>query len=140
MKIKAKDLIGPALDWVVALCEGKDIEFECPSDPWSTVDGIADQPLHRYTPSTDWSQGGPIIERDGIQLFVNRIIGTTESGIELDERDGWKAYRTGRYWQTQPAFFGSTPLIAAMRCYCCATLGDEFDIPQELQPCQQPNL
>lgn len=35
---------------------------------------------------------------------------------------------------------GPTPLVAAMRCYCCATLGDEVDIPQELRPCQQPNL
>ena len=28
--------------------------------------------------------------------------------------------------------YGPTPLIAAMRCYCCAKLGDEVDIPDEL--------
>ena len=138
MKIKAKDLIGPALDWAVAKCE---VAARGVHPGYLEIETFLLN--HRggdFCYSTDWSQGGPIIEREGIQLFVNRIIGTTESGIEVDERDGWTAYRTGRYWQAQPAFFGSTPLIAAMRCYCCATLGDEVDIPQELQPCQQPNL
>ena len=31
------------------------------------------------------------------------------------------------------AAYGSTPLIAAMRCYCRAKLGDELEIPEELK-------
>ena len=123
MKIKTADLIGPALDWAVAKC------LQPGYEEWRLIRWIE----QGFAPTANWSQGGPIIEREGIQLFVNRIIGTTESGIEVDERDGWTAYRTGRYWQAQPAFFGSTPLIAAMRCYVASKLGDEVEIPEELE-------
>ena len=27
---------------------------------------------------------------------------------------------------------GPTPLIAAMRCFCCSKLGDEVEVPDEL--------
>jgi len=46
MKIKTKDAIGIQLDWLVAKC-GK-------------------RSYYHYTPSTNWKQGGPIIEREGI--------------------------------------------------------------------------
>ena len=68
-----------------------------------------------FTPSPDWAQGGLIIEREG---------------LTLTHQDIWVA-------QTDDDLFayGPTPLIAAMRCYCCAKLGDEIEIPEEL--CQQ---
>jgi len=55
--MKTSELTGAALDWAVQQCEGarKDIDFV-----WWTDD--------HYTPSTNWEQGGPIIERDGIGL------------------------------------------------------------------------
>jgi hypothetical protein len=63
-----------------------------------------------YTPSTDWAQGGPIIEREMI---------TVE----------W----TGEDWRTciwcDEKFLGPTPLIAAMRAYVASKLGDEVEIP-----------
>ena len=54
--MKTNELTGAALDWAVAKCEG--IYFEDFED------------FERYAPeySTDWSQGGPIIEREGISL------------------------------------------------------------------------
>lgn len=78
--------------------------------------------LDGYSPTTDWAQGGPIIEAEGIYY---EPLGTEF----LAHKDG-----------TDVEAVGPTPLIAAMRCYCCAKLGDEIDIPEELQPCQQPNL
>jgi hypothetical protein len=33
----------------------------------------------------------------------------------------------GEFFQTGP-----TPLIAAMRCYCCSKLGDEVEVPEEV--------
>lgn len=60
MKIKTSDLIGPALDWAVAKCEYDDlaaanIQWPQYAKHYPTI-----------SPSTIWAQGGPIIEREGI--------------------------------------------------------------------------
>ena len=115
MKIKTSELSDEKLDWAVAKCNGKGIEFDDPRDPWLVVDGIADQPLHSYTPSTDWSQGGPIIEREKLNL-------------DVDNSSSWLSYTPKAKHQQ----FGPTPLIAAMRCYVASKLGDEIKIPEEL--------
>lgn len=74
-------------------------------------------PEWRY--STEWSQSGPIIEREWINFY------------EHDPRfypGLWRAWHRS----TGASGSGSTPLIAAMRCYVTSKLGDEVDIPQEL--------
>jgi hypothetical protein len=124
LKIKTSELQGAALDWAVAKCEGKGIEFDDPADPWLTRDGISDQPLHSYTPSTDWAQGGPFIERREIGIRRNMPCSK------------------GREWEAIPSItakgaggkfgYGPTPLVAAMRCYVASHLGNEVDIPEEL--------
>ena len=120
MKIKTSELKDRALDYVVAKCKGKGIEFDDPRDPWLVVDGIADQPLHSYTPSTDWSQGGPIVERERISV------------VDVDGYDFWKADKLNK--EAIPVIsYGPTPLIAAMRCYVASKLGDEVEIPEELK-------
>ena len=76
--MKTSKLQGAALDWAVAKCEdkqGKGLDWVPPA----------------Y--STDWAQGGAIIERERIP----------------------------------------TPLIAALRCYVASKLGDEVEIPKELE-------
>jgi hypothetical protein len=117
MKVKTSDLIGPALDWAVAKCRG----FEgLDEDEWLIRDGIADMPLSAYNPSSDWSQGGPIIEREELTVGYAKI----ECGF-------WTA-RTTAY---PPEYTrGPTPLIAAMRCYVASKMGDEVDVPSELLP------
>lgn len=106
MKIKTSELIGPALDWAVAKCEG---DTEC----------VQFSPLasskHYFAPSKKWSQGGPIIERE-------RIL------IEPHSQTEWCA----TYKCPDAVFDGPTPLIAAMRCYVASKLGDEVDVPEEL--------
>jgi hypothetical protein len=121
MNIKTQDLTGPALDWAVAKCEGAGIEFDDPHDPWLTRDGIADQPLHSYTPSSDWSEGGPIIEREEIFLAKSILGGWTGSIMTHDERVRCTMHG------------GLTPLIAAMRCFVASKLGEEVEIPEELK-------
>lgn len=115
MKIKTNELTGAALDWAVAKCEGIDL-----------IDGrynrlLVDGRMSRgqemmapYKPSTDWAQGGPIIEREGIGLLP--------SGTAYYEREGGTHYS-----------YGPTPLIAAMRCYVASKLGDEVEIPEALE-------
>ena len=117
MKCKTAELTGAALDWAVAKCEGRGIEFEDPRDPWLTRDGISDQPLHSYTPSTNWAQGGPIIEREKIS------VGAIDEGAEWYARQAWADADDAT---------GQTPLIAAMRCYVASKLGEDVDVPTEL--------
>jgi len=113
--MKTSELTGAALDWAVAKCETLEVEY--------INDGITRCLLRvspftsRYSPSTDWTQGGPIIEREVICLLPHA-------------NGGWVATVHG---VAMPHKTGETPLIAAMRCYVASKLGDEVDIPEELQ-------
>ena len=114
--MKTSELTGAALDWAVAKCEGVDYLVE------PEYDGIG----NRYEPtnySTDWAQGGPIIEREKIELIPPRDEG---------DRD-WMAVGFDLGCAELGIQDGPTPLIAAMRCYVASRLGDEVDIPKELQ-------
>lgn len=95
--MKTTDLQGAALDWAVIHASG------C-----SAYDPETDKP------STDWAQGGPIIEREG---------------ISLEFRNGdWIA----SYAEISLRFFSYDPLVSAMRCYVASKLGEEVEIPAEL--------
>lgn len=165
MKVQTKDLIDIALDWAVAECLGyheclvfgrgsvKDRgiavptpdkcgyeaallrhthdkwQKKCDGYPWAKGQVI-------WSPSTNWAQGGPIIEWEGIDLYCNVPSSVSE------KNKGWSPSWRAKYHRCgvgSEITYGPTPLIAAMRCFCCAKLGDEVEIPQELQPCQQPN-
>jgi len=106
-------LTGAALDWAVAKCEGHSLEQYDKNGPWYVGREIVGFSL---SPSTNWAQGGPIIERENMDL------------IRLADDRGWRARN---YDQTVKAH-GPTPLIAAMRCYVAYKLGDEVEIPNEL--------
>lgn len=120
MKVKTSELTGPALDWVVATLEKH--QWRC---PWILQkDGLTawlryEEAWGNRHPSysTDWSQGGPIIEREklNIEHFVS-IQFPAPAG-------GWCCNAT---WES------STPLIAAMRCFVASKLGDEVGVPEEL--------
>lgn len=122
MKTKTSELIGLALDWAVAKCEGVNEEafhlYYEPTEP-------ADYDSHGYPEfhySTVWSQGGPIIEREAHNLFKHN--GGTEWCCACNvQREGYVAIITAD---------GPTPLIAAMRCYVASTLGDTVEVPDGL--------
>jgi hypothetical protein len=106
MKIKTSELTGAALDWAVAECAGYRLDLV---------------PEGSYTPSTNWSQGGPIIEREGIGLD------------QYADYPRWQAFTPAPEQQSgQAVCTGPTPLIAAMRCYCASKLGHEVDVSDEL--------
>lgn len=110
MKIKTQDLIGEALDLAVAECVGLNLYVAR---------------LQRFSPSTNWAQGGPIIEREKIDVsFI--------SSEYAARGEGWEAYCMTPDWELQYNAVGPTPLIAAMRAYVMARLGEELDIPEEL--------
>ena len=128
MKIKTSELTGPALDWAVAKIEGalaplgnvtligKQLFLMVGSD-------VGYDDVHvTYEPSTDWAQGGPIIEREKLQLeYMDSFDAwACSSGISVEDEQSWDQG------------YGPTPLIAAMRCYVASKLGDEVDVPEEL--------
>jgi hypothetical protein len=114
--MKTSELTGAALDWAVAQCEGfpvrKGFDDNCPE----------------Y--STDWSQGGPIIEREG--LDVHCVYTGLWSAKWWANNSGMAKNPAQRFKQNIQTD-GPTPLIAAMRCYVASKLGDEVEIPEELQ-------
>ena len=122
--MKTSELTGTALDWAVAKCEGRGFVFGETdyTDGHTYQRGTAQATGPHY--STDWSQGGPIIERE--QLHVSPEFWT-------DKGWHWVAYVLGpgnldENFEQQ----GPTPLIAAMRCYVASKLGDDINIPEEL--------
>lgn len=80
--------------------------------------GVFFRDTRYWCPSTDWSQGGPIIEREGIA--TRRWL---ETGWEADK---WNFKFDERHMN------GPTPLIAVLRCYVASKLGDEVEVPEEL--------
>ena len=133
MKVKTSELIDAALDWAVAKCEGVNAEaFRLYYEPTEPTDYDSHgYPEFHY--SSIWAQGGPIIERGLIHTYPRFTAGRTEGGSDVYQQDGWAAYVTPpAFWVTPRPFTGPTPLIAAMRCYCCAKLGNEVEVPDEL--------
>jgi len=115
MIVYVNELSGAALDWAVAKCE-KNWVLELSSF-------IPNHDLGRMNYSTDWSQGGPILEREHMHIDCLRVADHYRSSV-------WEAwpYNGGTKLIQQ----GPTPLIAAMRCYIASKLGDSVDVPDEL--------
>lgn len=109
--MRTSELTGAALDWAVARCVGDHyVWWSAEGRPFERTRDAVDP---WFEPSTNWSQAGPIIEREGLTLTHQG----TRWGAQTD--DDLFAY-------------GPTPLIAAMRCFVLSRLGDEVEIPKEL--------
>lgn len=124
VEVRTAELIGQALDWAVAMAEFW--EADRPQDgqirkgdvymlvgPFRLIGLGADK---FYSPSTNWAQGGPLI----------------------DECDVWLSDDEGACVASCPPhagrFFveGGTNLIAACRAIVAAKLGDVAQVPAEL--------
>ncbi len=127
--MKTSELTGALLDYWVATAEGLEPYadklpdgatyhrywlVDLPEEPAVIVGLIPEPPKGavRYAPSSLWQQGGPIIEREAIDIAC------TEPRLDP------------RYWLAQyndSAVIGETPLIAAMRAYVESKLG--YEVP-----------
>jgi len=75
--------------------------------------------------STDWSFGGPLIERECIELAAYDAETSQPKNPEY-----WEATIYQRNGPVRAE--GTTPLIAAMRCYVASVLGEEVEISNEV--------
>jgi len=115
MQIIVAELTGPDLARFVALAEGLTpsiVDGQC------LVDGAP------YAPHENWSQGGPILDREDL---------CTDYDHNLTRNDGTKVYRA---WYKERNEFsaysdslqhGTTTLEAAMRCRVARAFGAEFE-------------
>lgn len=102
--VKVTELNGAQLDYWVGRAEG---HFDYGTD---LIGANTTAPF-----STDWAHGGPIIERE-------------EIGLERHS-DAWSAQTGGWPGKQFVSTEGTTPLIAAMRCYVASKFGTE--VPSE---------
>jgi hypothetical protein len=127
MKVKVSELQGAALDWAVANCEGELSQHGGQVHLVESKVRFYEDTLDiQYTPSTDWAQGGPIIEREWLDI--------TPWPNESDEDLRWQCKQ---HDSIDCVAFGPTPLIAAMRCYVASKFGDDLvlfkvEVPDEL--------
>lgn len=108
--MNTNELTGTALDWAVAQAEGN-VRLQYDSREGLIINNVLG--WFAYRPSVAWQQGGPIIEREGIAIY---LYGDSQ----------WNAHVGGK------EMVGPTPLVAAMRCYVASKLGDNIEVPKEL--------
>lgn len=141
MLIKTSEATGLVLDYLVARVLGVKChvvpqgQFQggqlVVDDEWDWHDDCAIE-LHY---STDWAQGGPIIDREQIGTRPPRNSFTPNGSLVSSVADGWFATTYTEFeGEAMPSIsrFGPTPLIAAMRCYVASVLGDEAEVPDDL--------
>ena len=98
--MKTSELTGVALDWAVGTA------MQLPAPYWY------EGKCARF--STDWAVGGPLIQRERIDI---QPLGNQYQGEQ---------------WRACGAFISPTPLIAAMRGYVASVRGDEVEVPDGL--------
>lgn len=118
--MKTSELTGVALDAAVAKCEGIET-YEQIGDYDDGgllyfVDSYTGEEMS-FRPSIDWSDAGPIIERQSIEI------------CHLDNGE-WRAQLNAKGCGPYCRRYGPTPLIAAMRCVVASKLGE--GVPDDL--------
>ena len=132
--MKVSELVGAELDFWVAKADGENViirngrpVFEFDFDPerhaQEHVFGKVMKQYVWYQPSTDWPQGGPLIEKYKVQVDAPR-------DYKINDTD-WRADIDGgdcNYFA-----IGESPLQAICRAVVRAKFGDEVDSPQTYQ-------
>lgn len=120
-EVPIAELTGPALDWAVAKAVGQEIIIR-------PVFGLMTPETLGWRPSTDWSQGGPLIDKFNPIMMpmwatdTDTVIGCMAAFEDVDEM-GIPHYRQR----------GSTYLVAAMRAIVAKhTQADTVAVPLAL--------
>ncbi|WP_074250413.1 phage protein NinX family protein [Pseudomonas aeruginosa] len=115
VEVKTCDLEGPTLDWAVAVIEGYDLMKHPFRRAYIPNFGYCD-----YSPSTNWTFGGPLITKFLIEFRVEH------------ERTicSYLCDANGMY--ISDGSYGDTYLIAACRAIVTDKLGETVSVPAEL--------
>lgn len=127
MKVKTSELIDAALNLAVALALGWTVRADekygvmvvgprnGDSSPWCSPNELPNW-------QGDWAQGGPLIERERIELEDTTMRGGANDWVAT--------LRTAPLVVSEA--YGPTALVAAMRCFVTSKLGEEVEVPEEL--------
>ena len=116
MKIRTAELEDAALDWAVGVATKEpDLQLNPNCRP-SVARGLI-----RYQPSTDWSQGGPLLDEYAAALIPQMGGGWT---AEIDTPTGGGDYYTHEQ-------HGDTALVAVCRAIVAATFGATVPAQEE---------
>ena len=129
-QIKVSETTRLQLDWLASKCVGDFAFYHDIEDGQRFLNLWTGSAFLKY--STMWDCGGPIIEKEKINV------------VRCNDMYFPKGNEFGDYyeqlWRAEPydmdsisqRFYGPTPLIAAMRCYVASKLGDVVEVPDEL--------
>jgi hypothetical protein len=117
--MKVSELEGVQLDYWVARAEGRtDVALDADVGPVIANDSIADPSGEWYEPSSNWAQGGPLIERERI-------------GVAPNGAGSWSSFKVQKNDDAYICMTGPDALTAAMRTYVASKFGGEVaDNPQ----------
>lgn len=127
MRMKTADLTGAALDIAVAFALGykmillrrgrgrKRISCICELEGGGAI-AYAD-----FSPSTNWEQGGPLIESGLISTLYHPEDSPNSAGF-------WRAW----FRFDSPVFEDKSQLVAACRAIVQSSLGDEVEVPDDI--------
>ena len=119
-EVRVSELSGAALDWAVAIAvkhASVEVDLLVKDGGTTGVCIFSCGVLNEWLPSTDWSQGGPLIDAHDIDVWGECGFFCAHYVVEN------KAIVIGK---------GSTRLIAACRAIVSAKLGDTVSVPVEL--------
>lgn len=121
MKVKTAELRGVQLDYAVAKAIGQKLTDEDFDKQTGVLWFESEHEWRIWTPSTDWSQCGPLIEAEDIEFKW-----VSDATLEAHS-----------YLHDPHYGYGLTHQEAACRLIVASKLGDEVDIPDELMEGQQ---
>lgn len=126
VKVKVAVLLGAALNWAVSVRN---------APPGGYKRWVQDDLDNGIVPAGsdyagDWGVGGPIIEREGIELHVIPAGRDPSNWADCKDEDAWCANVCPPEEDIIKAA-GPTPLVAAMRCWLMMG-GEEIEVPERL--------
>jgi hypothetical protein len=113
--MEVAELTGAQLDYWVAKAEGWKIVTDFGGPCWADASEKKEY-VAGYSPSTNWAQGGPIIEREVIDLSFSPEYGYVTANIFVHGPGPADVDLAG---QAE----GYSPLVAAMRAYVESKFG-----------------
>ena len=144
IKVLTKDLTKNALNYAVAIAtaglnvaeleghEGSICVGDANNQCIGVIRGVPVMEVLKYgyyDPSSNWAQGGPIIEREALEVEPERANKVNGLGAVT----GWRVVHPKNYGGLiRYSCRGDTLLEAAMRCFVASKLGLEVEIPFEL--------